>query len=89
MNDFIWLGFNQDLKGKQVFDGVFNWVGAGDGIGLNYRFEQSGRTERNRQNHLYPEAPFPFSYSTLDRSALRQDRRPRHALHARRAPARR
>jgi hypothetical protein len=65
MNDFIWLGFNQDLQNKQVFDGVFNWVGAGDGIGLNYRFEQSGRTERNRQNHLYPEAPFPFSYSTL------------------------
>ncbi len=65
MNDFIWLGFNQDTKGKQVFDGVFNWVGAGDGIGLNYRFEQSGRTERNRQNHLYPEAPFPFSYSKL------------------------
>ncbi len=65
MNDFIWLGFNQDVKGKQVFDGVFNWVGAGDGLGLNYRFEQSGRTERNRQNHLYPEAPFPFSYTTL------------------------
>jgi hypothetical protein len=65
MNDFIWLGFNQDTSGRQVFDGVFNWVGAGDGIGMNYRFEQSGRTERNRQNHLYPEAPFPFSYSTL------------------------
>ena len=67
MNDFIWLGFNQDLQNKQVFDGVFNWVGAGagDGIGLNYRFEQSGRTERNRQNHLYPEAPFPFSYTSL------------------------
>ncbi|MEO8924285.1 MAG: alpha/beta hydrolase domain-containing protein [Caldimonas sp.] len=65
MNDFVWLGFNQDLNDKQVFDGVFNWVGAGDGVGLNYRFEQSGRTERNRQNHLYPEAPFPFSYSTL------------------------
>lgn len=64
MNDFIWLGFNQDTRGKQVFDGVFNWVGAGDGIGLNYRFEQSGRTERNRQNKLYPEAPFPFSYTT-------------------------
>jgi hypothetical protein len=65
MNDFIWLGFNQDLQNKQVFDGVFNWVGAGDGLGLNYRFEQSGRTERNRQQKLYPEAPFPFSYSTL------------------------
>ena len=65
MNDFIWLGFNQDLKGKQVFDGVFSWVGAGDGVGLNYRFEQSGRTERNRQQHLYQEGTFPFSYSTL------------------------
>lgn len=65
MNDFVWLGFNQDLNGKQVFDGVFNWVGAGDGVALNYRFEQSGRTERNRQNHLYPEASFPFSYTTL------------------------
>jgi hypothetical protein len=65
MNDFIWLGFNQDLNGKQVFDGVFSWVGACDGVGLNYRFEQSGRTERNRQQHLYQEGTFPFSYSTL------------------------
>ena len=65
MNDFIWLGFNQDVNGKPVFDGVFNWVAGADGIALNYRFSQSGRTERNRQNHLYPEAPFPFSYSVL------------------------
>jgi hypothetical protein len=65
MNDFIWLGFNSDVNNRQVFDAVFNWVGAGDGIGMNYRFEQSGRTERNRQQKLYPEAPFPFSYTTL------------------------
>lgn len=65
MNDYVWLGFNQDVNGKQVFDGVFNWSGAGDGIGMNYRFEQSGRTERNRQNKLYPEAPFPFSYTPM------------------------
>jgi Alpha/beta hydrolase domain len=65
MNDFIWLGYNQDLQNKQVFDGVFNWVGAGDGIDLNYRFAHSGPTERNRQDHLYAEATFPFSYTTL------------------------
>ncbi len=65
MNDFIWLGFNRDLYGNQVFDGAFNWVGAGDGVALNYRFEQSGMTERNRQEHLYPEGIFPFSYSTV------------------------
>src|SRR5206468_553498 len=38
-------------------------IAAGDGVALNYRFAQPGRTERNRQNHLYPEAPFPFSYA--------------------------
>ncbi len=65
MNDFVWLGFNQDETGGKVFDGVENWIAAGTGIGLNYRFAQSGRTERNRQNHLYPEAPFPFAYSVL------------------------
>ncbi|CAF1122197.1 unnamed protein product [Adineta ricciae] len=70
MNDFIWLGFNEDLEKKHVFDGVFNWIGAGNGIGLNYRFAQSARTERNRQNHLYPEAPFPFSYTTLTDSGM-------------------
>jgi hypothetical protein len=64
MNDFIWLGFNQDLNGKQVFDGVFNWVAGGDGVAINYRFEQSGMTERNRQQHLYPEGIFPFAYAT-------------------------
>ena len=64
MNDFIWLGFNQDAQGQKVFDGVFNWIGGGNGLGLNYRFAQSGRTERNRQNHLNAEGVFPFSYST-------------------------
>jgi Alpha/beta hydrolase domain len=64
MNDFIWLGFNQDLNGKPVFDGVFNWVAGGDGVAINYRFEQSGMTERNRQQHLYPEGIFPFAYAS-------------------------
>ena len=64
MNDFIWLGFNQDTSGRKVFDGVFNWIGGGNGLGLNYRFAQSGRTERNRQNHLNAEATFPFAFTT-------------------------
>src|SRR5438067_11253105 len=62
MNDFNHLGFNEDENGRRVFDGVLNWIGAGNGVGLNYRFAQSGRTERNRQNHRYPEAPFPFAW---------------------------
>jgi hypothetical protein len=65
MNDYIWLGFNQDLKNRRVFDGVFNWIGGGNGLGINYRFAQVGRTERNRQNHIaQTEGTFPFSYAT-------------------------
>jgi hypothetical protein len=78
MNDFVWLGFNQDERGGKVFDAVENWIAAGTGIGLNYRFAQPGRTERNRQNHLYPEAPFPFAYAvTTDHITGKTDGRNR------------
>jgi hypothetical protein len=60
-NDFRNLGFNEDEDGRKVFDGHMQWIAAGDGVGMNYRFSQSGRTERNRQDHLYPEAIFPFA----------------------------
>ncbi len=62
MNDFVTLGFNEDEAGHRVFDGVENWIAGGSGSGVNFRFAQPGRTERNRQNHLYPEANFPFAF---------------------------
>jgi hypothetical protein len=64
-NDFVWLGFNQDIKGKQVFDGMFNWIGGGNGLGAHFRFAQTSQTERNRQFHIGQlESVFPFSYAT-------------------------
>ena len=64
-NDFVWLGFNQALDGTKVFDGNLNFIGGGNGLGINYRFAQVGRTERNRQNHIAQlEGVFPFSYTT-------------------------
>ena len=65
LNDFQTLGFNADEAGKRVLDGIENWLGGGSGIGLNVRFAQPSRTERNRQNHLYPEAIFPFAYPVM------------------------
>jgi hypothetical protein len=61
LNDFRHLGFNEAENGKKVFDGHMQWIAAGDGINMNYRFSQSGRTERNRQDHLYIEGRFPFA----------------------------
>ena len=67
LNDFRNLGFNQAENGKKVFDGMMQWIAAGDGINMNYRFSQPGRTERNRQDHLYVEGVFPFAnVSTKD-----------------------
>jgi hypothetical protein len=64
LNDFRYLGFNQAENGKQVFDGMMQWIAAGDGISMNYRWSQPGRTERNRQDHLFVEGRFPFGNVT-------------------------
>jgi hypothetical protein len=65
LNDFTHLGFNQDETGRKVFDGMMQWIGAGDGINMNYRWSQTKRTERNRQEELYLEGLFPFANQTL------------------------
>jgi hypothetical protein len=65
LNDFLAFGFNEDEQGKRVLDGMLKWTGGGSGDQINYRFAQTGRTERNRQNHLYPEGVFPFAYPVL------------------------
>ncbi len=67
LNDFRYYGFNQAETGQKVFDGLMQWIAAGDGISMNYRWSQTGRTERNRQDHLYNEGRFPFAnVSTFD-----------------------
>jgi hypothetical protein len=61
LNDFRHLGFNETERGKKAFDGHMQWIAAGNGLNMNYRFAQTGRTERNRQQHLYIEGRFPFA----------------------------
>jgi len=61
LNDFRHLGFNQAENGAKVFDGMMQWLAAGNGLNLNTRFSQPGRSERNRQDHLYAEGIFPFA----------------------------
>src|SRR5689334_11066315 len=61
LNDFVHLGFNEDERHKQVFDGMLQWIAAGDGLNMNYRWSQTKRTERNRQEELYLEGLYPFA----------------------------
>lgn len=76
LNDFRYFGFNQAENGRKVFDGLMQWIAAGNGLNLNHRFSQPGRTERNRQDHLYIEGRFPFaSVASFDPITGRVDSR--------------
>lgn len=65
LNDFVALGFNEGEDGRRALDGILSHTGGGSGDQINYRFGQTGRTERNRQNHLYPEGVFPFAHQVM------------------------
>ncbi len=72
LNDFQRLGFNEDEHGRRVFDGILSHTGGGSGDQINFRFGQTDRTERNRQNHLYPEAVFPLAHQVLTNHLMGQ-----------------
>ncbi len=65
LNDFQRLGFNGDINDQPVLDGILSITGAGSGDQVNFRFARTDTTERNRQNHLYPESVFPFAHQVL------------------------
>jgi hypothetical protein len=65
MRDFVRLGFNQDERGHQAFDGVLNWVGGASSGSFNHRFAQPFRTHRQHIGRWYPEAFFPFANNVL------------------------
>lgn len=64
LREFVRLGFNQDLHGGQVFDGIYASIAGSRRIFLNEPFAQSGRFHRQQEDHAYPGDQFPFSYAT-------------------------
>lgn len=62
LRQFLYQGFNEDLRGRQVFDGVVPLI-AGAGFGMfNQRFAMPTRTNGQHENHLFPNDYFPFTY---------------------------
>jgi hypothetical protein len=64
LRDFLWQGFNQDLNGRRVFDGVISSVAGSRKTFTNFAFAQPGRFSRQHEDHLFPGDQFPFSYAT-------------------------
>jgi len=64
MRTFIHLGFNEDERGRIVFDGAFPLIGGGRAA-FNIRFGQPGRAWGYVADHLYPAYQFPFTYGSI------------------------
>jgi hypothetical protein len=64
LRDFIWQGFNQDLDGRRVFDGLIATVAGSRKTFVNFAFAQPGRFSRQHEDRLFPHDQFPFSYAT-------------------------
>ena len=64
IRDGLYLGFNADAKGRQVFDGVMPHVAGAGRMGLNHRFA-SGTSPAGQmyETHDNPADRFPFAYS--------------------------
>jgi hypothetical protein len=58
---FLYYGFNQDEKGRLVFDGILDDVGGGGRGSFNIRFAQPSRVSDSVWNTLYPVDLFPFT----------------------------
>jgi hypothetical protein len=65
LRDLVHLGFNQDLAGCKVFDGILPVVAGSRRTCINWKFAQAGRYSRQHEDHSYGDDQFPFSYPTL------------------------
>jgi hypothetical protein len=61
LRHFLYEGFNEDEKGKQVFDGVIDEVGGAGRGSFNHRFAQASRDAEEFFNVFYPADMFPFT----------------------------
>lgn len=74
LRQFVYQGFNADLNGQRVFDGIVPVI-AGAGFGMfNTRFAMPTRTNGQHENLLYPNDYFPFTYGdSIDPFSGRSD----------------
>ena len=65
LRDFLWQGFNRDLGGRRVFDGMIPYIAGARRTFTNFRFAEPGRFSRQHEDHDVPGFGFPFTYATL------------------------
>ncbi len=73
LRDYLYQGFNEDLSGRKVFDGVDIDVGAAFlGQGENYRFGQLNPWSDQHRARIYPSVTFPFNFGVRENPLVAQ-----------------
>ncbi len=64
LRDFVYRGFNADMHGRKVFDGILPHVAGGGLMWMNHRFANVvSPAGQQYEDHLTPADRFPFSYA--------------------------
>lgn len=80
MRDFLYQGFNADVEGRQVFDGVHIHIPGAQKLFLNYRFSQPNPYSVQHRDRFMPYVSFPFNFGVrsnplVERGLMRGPRR--------------
>ena len=62
---FLYEGFNEDVDGRIVFDGLMPHIAGGRRGFFNHEFAQTTRWSRATEEHFQPGDGFPFTYEVL------------------------
>ena len=65
LRDLLYQGFNEDVRGRVVFDGMHPDIAGSRKTFTNYQFSQPGRWQKQHEDHFFPGDQFPFTYVTL------------------------
>jgi len=65
LRDMLYLGFNEDVGGRIVFDGIHANIAGSRKTFTNYQFGQPGRWQKQHEDHFFPGDQFPFTYATV------------------------
>ncbi|TGD98351.1 alpha/beta hydrolase domain-containing protein [Methylobacterium nonmethylotrophicum] len=64
LRDVLYLGLNEDERGRMVFDGMMPHIAGSRRSFTNARFAQPGRNPAPHLDRYYPADQFPFAYAT-------------------------
>lgn len=64
LRDLLYLGLNEDERGRIVFDGMMPHIAGSRRSFTNARFAQPGRNPGPHLDRYYPADQFPFAYET-------------------------